>query len=225
MKYKYFAVTLFFVLFAGCSSTYIINNFSTKEKFYDEFNNSFKAEEVKVTLTNDSSLTASDGAIIKDSTLIAYVKLEEKNNRRFALSAIADISYTRDDYQTASILLKNDYKINAESVKIIHDSIYFVELKSLITTINIPIAVVKTASYKNRWKGVFLGSITGLLSGGIIGYLFGKATMPKPSKVQGGEHDESEDVSGLLLGSVAGFISGGFAGYIFGYTINYEFKP
>ncbi|NCQ18149.1 MAG: hypothetical protein GW805_07495 [Ignavibacteria bacterium] len=218
-----FCIASILFIFIGCSSTYKVTNFPSKEKFYEEFNDTFKEKEARVTLVNDSSFMASDGTIIKDSSLVLYIKLVEKNNNGFALSSIADLSYDRDDYQKASILLKNNCRITAENVKIVKDSIYFVELKNIITTTTIPISEVKTTSYTNKWKGLVWGSINGLLSGGIIGYLLGKTAMPKPSKVQGGGHDESEDVSGLLLGSVAGFVSGGCAGYILGYPITYEF--
>jgi len=80
MKKLFLAIAFFVVLFPGCSSTYTVTDFGTKEKFYEEFNNSFKEREVKVTLVNDSSFIVQNGIEINHDTLLSFVNLEEKKN-------------------------------------------------------------------------------------------------------------------------------------------------
>ena len=216
MKSIYFAVTFIFLLFIGCSSTYRVNDFSTKEKFYDDFNNSFKTKEVKVTLINDSSFTANEGAVIKDSTLISYVKVKEKKNMFLARSDLREINFENNDILTASVLLKNGDALRAENVKIIHDSISFVGIKNIIKIDSIPLDKVKTASYKNRWKSIYPGAMMGLLSGGIIGYLWGKTVT--------NDHGENQGSSGFLGGAFVGPFVGAISGFLLGYTNIYEFN-
>jgi len=213
----FLAAVLFLILFSGCSSTYRLNNFHSKEEFYEDFNHSVKSKEVKITLTNDSSFISTDGIVIENDTLSTSSKLEEKKNRRFALLDIAEINYISNEYKSASVLLKNDEELRVENIRIFPDSIHFVEIKSLITINDIPIDKVKKAGYKNRWINIFPGAIAGLLSGGIIGLLRGKAIT--------NSHGESQELMGSLFGASVGLITGGIVGYILGYTINYQFNP
>jgi len=216
MKNIYFAVVLSLLLFAGCSSTYRVNDFSSKEKFYNDFNNSFKTKEVKVTLINDSTFTASEGTIIKDSTLISYVKVEEKKNMFLARSDLREINFENNEINTAAVVLKNGDKLRAENVSVVRDSINFVGIKNLIKIDSIPLGKVKTASYKNRWKSIYPGAMMGLLSGSIIGYLWGKTVT--------NDHGENQGLSGFLGGAFVGPFVGAISGFFLGYTNIYEFN-
>ena len=218
MKSISIATALFLLLFAGCTSTYRVNDFSSKENFYDEFNDSFKAKEVKVTLANDSSFIAQNGVEIKNDTLFSFVNFEAKQNRQLALSDVVDIEFLGKDITSASILLKNADELKAENVRRTTDSIHFVEIKSLITSNTIAqIDKVKTVTFKNRWYGISLWAITGALTGGIIGLLNVKSFSTS--------HWESQELMNFPVGASVGFITGAIAGYIVGYEIHYQFNP
>jgi len=216
MKNVFIEVALVFILFAGCSTTYRVNDFSSKGTFFAEFNDSFKTKDVNVTLSNDSTFITSDCAIIISDTLTLYNIVEGKHYLQIALSNIAEITYSKNDYSKASILLKNGDELKAENVNIVHDSINFVEIKSSIMINNIPIDKVKTASYTSRWKGVFSGMKIGFASGSMIGYLQGKTATDY--------HGETQELSGFLGGAILGIITCGVGGYFIGCPIIYEFN-
>ncbi|MFA6599158.1 MAG: hypothetical protein WCS69_15650 [Ignavibacteriaceae bacterium] len=219
------AVALFQLLFIGCSSTYRVNNFYSKEEFYNDFNNSVKSKEVKVTLINDSSFTASEGAIIKDSTLISYVKVKEKNNMFLALSDLREINFENKDIKTASVLLKNGEVLRAENVKFGRDSIKFVGIKNIIKIDSIPIDKVKTVSYNNVWKSISSFAMIGFVCTPVAGYLIGKTI----TQQAGGhpENRESQELTGFLIGIPAGILTGLITGAVFGpmvgYKVSYQF--
>ena len=72
MKSTYYLIVVFISLvILGCSSTYTIKDFSSKEKFYDDFNNFAKDKNVEVQFVNDSSLTIGNGAIIIRDTWLS----------------------------------------------------------------------------------------------------------------------------------------------------------
>jgi len=168
MKSNYFAVTFIFLFFIGCSSTYRVNDFSSKEKFYNDFNNSFKTKEARITMINDSVLITLAGVEIENDTLYSIVYLKKKQERRLALTYIEDIKYRGNDITSASILSKDGTEFKAEKVKVIHDSVNFIEVKDMrakntITSID----NVRNVSYKNLWLRI----PTGIFGGGMIGLI------------------------------------------------------
>jgi PBP1b-binding outer membrane lipoprotein LpoB len=56
MKNIYGLFFLLALLLMGCSSTYTIKDFPSKERFYEDFNNSVKNKDVSITLMSDSCL-------------------------------------------------------------------------------------------------------------------------------------------------------------------------
>jgi len=220
MKNIYFAVVLSLLLFAGCSSTYRVSDFSSKEKFYNDFNNSFKSKEVKVTLINDSTFTASEGAVVKDSTLISYVKVEEKKNMFLARSDLREINFENNEINTATVMLKNGDKLRAENVSIVHDSINFVELKSLLAKNNIaPINKVKTILYKDRWRRIPLGILAGAPLGAFSGIVFRKLLDTRDEK------GNPDYFIGVIDMAVVGVLAGCIISYLIGFDEIYQFYP
>jgi hypothetical protein len=53
----------------GCSSTYTIKDFSSKDKFYQSFNTSVKDHDMNITFTNDSLFEITGGGNLKQDTL------------------------------------------------------------------------------------------------------------------------------------------------------------
>jgi hypothetical protein len=73
MKNIYMLLFVFLLLIMGCSSTYTVQNFHSKEKFYEDFNNSVKTKEVKVYLNNENSFTVYNGAYFFQDTLFTSI--------------------------------------------------------------------------------------------------------------------------------------------------------
>ena len=68
-KTSYLFILNIFLFLVGCSTTYKVTNYSSEEEFYKDFNNSaYNREDLKITLSNDSSFV-SIGAIIRNDTI------------------------------------------------------------------------------------------------------------------------------------------------------------
>src|ERR1039457_5796741 len=102
MKYINTLLIVSALILMGCSSTYTIQNFSSKEKFYQDFNNSVKERDIKVVLSNDSSFTLMHGAVLENDTLFAFGQYNEKKYMSLALSDLEKINYTGNDYKSAT---------------------------------------------------------------------------------------------------------------------------
>ncbi|MHB8338925.1 MAG: hypothetical protein ACYDEE_16035 [Ignavibacteriaceae bacterium] len=156
MKHFNFFITTFFSLaFIGCSSIYSVKDFSSKEKLYQDFNNSVKDKSINVKFINDSSLTINNGAVIKNDTLYSIGYRLDKNYRKVALSEIKKINYTGTDYKSANLQLKNDEQINAGDINIANDTVEYSVTKKILTQSEVaPLDKLKEASYKNHWLGI-----------------------------------------------------------------------
>ena len=61
--------SLLVLILTGCSSIYTQKDFPSKQKFYEDFNNSVRNKKVIVTLTNDSLINLINAEIKNDSLL------------------------------------------------------------------------------------------------------------------------------------------------------------
>ena len=77
----------------GCSSIYTERYFSSKEKFYKDFNKSAFNKTLKVTLKNDSSFICSNGAEIKYDTLFLPFYKRYNNKNFIPLKNVKQISF------------------------------------------------------------------------------------------------------------------------------------
>jgi len=216
MKYKYIVIVFFVFLFTGCSSTYKVTNFPSKEKFYEEINNVFKGRESKITLTDDSVVTALDGITIKNNCLFVNINSVEKINMKIALADAIELNFDNKNASSGIFFLQNGEKIRAEDIIVEQDSIKFVEVKSVLLPFSIQLDNVKTVNYKNRWKSIFPDAMIGLLSGGLTGYFWGKTDT--------NDHGENQGVPGLIGGAFVGFIAGSITGLSLGFPVTYEFN-
>jgi hypothetical protein len=69
MKIYYAVLFLFSLLITGCSSTYTLRHYSSKDNFYKDFNSSVGSKDLNVILLNDSLVQTKDGGILKNDTL------------------------------------------------------------------------------------------------------------------------------------------------------------
>jgi len=220
MKKIYLVGTFILIFFTGCSSTYKVTDFSSKEKFYEEFNNNFKEREAKVTLVNDSSFIAQNGVEINHDTLLSFVNLEEKKNRRFALSDVADIYFPGSTTTSASVALKNGDKLTGDEVKVTKDSISFVESKRLLVMNALaPTYNIKTISYKDRWRRMPLG----VLAGAPLGFLSGIALV-NIFKIKD-YHGDADYLGTSLQMTMVGLLAGCITSYLIGFDEIYQFNP
>ena len=71
MKLLYLSIPIIFLFLIGCSSTYKATYFTSKEDFHNYFNESVQDRELKITMTDDSSIVTDNGAkIINDSMIL-----------------------------------------------------------------------------------------------------------------------------------------------------------
>jgi hypothetical protein len=192
----------------------------TKDNYYEYFNKSVKDKTVKITLQNDSSFTNLVGIVLENDTLISYGKLEGWKKSKYALSDIAEIKYTSNDFKSASILLRNGDKISGENIITNRDSIFFVYMKTItIRNHIVPIDKVKTVSYKNRWirmpLGLLAGTPLGLLSGIMLGHVF------HTTDEKGNPDVLNISMEMAFLGGIVGIITSS----IIGYDYIYQFNP
>lgn len=223
MKKIYLAATFVFIFFTGCSSTYKVNDFPTKDKFYEDFNETFKEREAKVTLVNDSSFYVDKGVVVKNNLVVCYSTVEDRRPQKFILSDLSSVTFAGKENKSGKIILKSGEEFSGENVLTVRDSINFTEVRRILKIDSFPIDKVKTASYLSSWKGVFPGMKIGFATLTILGYFIGKTI----TQAEGGHGLErsSQEFTGFFLGGTLGLLTGAIVGYIVGYDINYQFTP
>ena len=225
MKIFYLIAILFSLIFISCSSTYRVSDFSSKEKYYQDFNNFARNKNVKVTLINDSSFFFSNGVAIENDTLYSLIEGVNSGNLKLALSDTKEINYTSNDYKSASILLNNGNKYQAEQIKMTQDSITFAFTKKLavmkdVTSIN----NIKIISYKNHWLGVVPGFLGGTALGVVSGLLGLFSSTGNGGGVSGQDNVPNPFGAAPYL-IVSGAIIGSTIGWIAGFNYTYQFNP
>lgn len=65
-----FLLSFFFLsIVTGCSNSYTLKDYPSKERFYSNFNKSVKNETLEITYATDSIINSDEGAFIKNDTL------------------------------------------------------------------------------------------------------------------------------------------------------------
>ena len=219
MKNYYLIIPTFLtIIFIGCSSTYTIKDFPSKEKFYEDYNKFMKDKKVKVTLTNDNSFTILDGSKISNDSIV-YITNTIKKDIIIKQSEIKSLRYyyNNSSIPSAWIFLKDGENINSENVELLPDSSINVLVKSHIYS-SLPLSKVKEIEYKNH----LLGVPPRLLSGSILGLIAGYFVF----SVIHSQNDQATDaISAIPILSALGFLTGSIWGWINGYNYIYQFNP
>lgn len=214
---KIFLLTSAFFL-AGCSSTYTLKNFSSKEKFYEDYNKFMKDKKVTVSLTNNDSFTILDGSKISNDSVV-YITNTIKKEIKIKQSEIKSLKYyyNNSSISSAMILLKDGKEINSENIELLPDSsINVLEISHVYSSL--PISKIKEIRYKNHWLGVPVPT----LSGSLLGFLVGLGVY----RIIVGNNDQSTDaILALPVFSAVGFLTGGIWGWLAGYNYIYQFNP
>ncbi len=217
MKLFYFPIPILFLFLIGCSSTYRVTDYLSKEKFQEDVNSSIKNQNFNV-VTIDSSFNCIKGSKIKDDSLYTIAKIK---GEEVSLKDIEHIKYFGKTYEepSASIWLKNGKELRVENVNILSNS--FLEFTNF-TDEHIPLMDIKQISYINHWKGVLPGGYAGLFIGGCVGSLTGAYILDLKA---GGNHPERDYMTGAAIGAFYGIIAGAIVGYIIGWDNIYQFNP
>jgi len=220
MKIVYLITTILSIILLGCSSTYRVSDFPSKEKFYDNYNKSANDKTIIITLNNDSTYTAFEGSEISNDSLTytSQIKNEQINIKP---AEIKDIKYFGTDMSkiSADILLKNGKKARAENVSLLSDSSITAVISYKVYK-TIPINNIKKVSYKNH----FLGLPQGFL-GGIIGGLFVSYLVYNVAGIGSNQRGNETSFYGGVAITSLGLIGGSVLGWINGYTYTYQFNP
>ena len=183
MKIIDLLILLLSLLIIGCSSTYKISNFPSKDKFYEDFNKFAKDKSVKVTLVNDSSFYVENGAQIKNDTIYSFGQEIITRNKKIPSSDTVEINYTDSNPVSAEILLNDGEKYQANQIEFLGDSIYF-SYDNKIGTINkiSSLDKLKCISYRNHWLGIPFGFLDGLVIGTGAGIIYSKSMSDQAGK-------------------------------------------
>ena len=220
MKIFYILISLSSLLLIGCSSTYKVSNFPSRDKFYEDFNNFAINKTIKISLSNDSTFISNYAEIVND-TLYCKSKKNESISKKIALTDINKIRYSGSYFQQGAILLNNGETIDADDITIDNDTLgysYTYTLDSLIRSISMN--KIKNISYKNHWLGMPVPLITVPLIANSIAFILSQISGLDQKIAQGGSGGS------VLFGATAlGLIAGGIWGWITGYTYTYQFNP
>ena len=221
MKYIFFLIPIIFLFLIGCSSTYKITDYPSKETFYKDINSSIRNRDVKV-VTADSSFTSLKGSQINDGSL-QTVSLVQKS---IPLQEVKNVKYSETAGATPLVYvwLKSGEELKPESIKKLPNSM--IQLTILrINDGSIPIYKIKEISYKTGWPGALTGIPIGFGSGAIVGGILGSAGIIFHINSGGMKDTFDKGQStfvGMVSGALIGIVTGGILGYIIGWEHIYK---
>ncbi len=141
---------------SGCSSTYRISDFSSKENFYSDFNNFARGKNLKVTLKSDSTIICNNGAEIKNDTL--FFPLSESNitDDFMPLNKVKEINYKNHWLGIPSMLITGTL-LGFAAGYILNSSIGVNNLND-------------NQAFYIGWGSTVIGTLIGSVAGYLIGY-------------------------------------------------------
>ncbi len=221
MKSIYYLIVVFFSLvISGCSTTYTIKDFSSKEKFYEDFNNFASSKSLDAELINGTTITVINGYILGDTLYTTGFRIDRKSGE-IALSDIKKIDYTGSDYKSANLLLKNGSQISVEEVNFRNDTLSYTN--SIRQEVAMPLSHIQKVSYKNRWFSTPAGFLSGSIIGAYIGSKF--PSYSYHTSMSTGKQEIDQNINSALYGLGSGVIIGTVIGWLIGYTYTYQFNP
>lgn len=223
VKPTYLILSIFLPIW-GCSSTYRTGDFSSSDKFYQDFNKFAGDKDLKIVLVNDKTIKAFAGSKISGDT-IAIITRIKRQPREIKSSQVLNIIYSHDNTNfqknTATIFLHNGYVLSGENVIIKNDSsINFTEIER--TTKYYPVSKVWEAYYNSNWAGVLPGFLYGSAAGLLVGLA---GIIPIYTHTEGNPRHGSEYnyPAAMAVGLFSGIGMGIIAGWLRGRTYIYKF--
>ena len=225
MKIIYLLSSIFLLILTGCYSTYNVSDFSSRDKFYEDFDKSVNDKAVKVTLSNDSSFFMSNGAAIENDTLYSLGEEFKSGIKKIALSDTKGINYANQSHTNALIILNDGERYQAEQVRGNQDSIEFSFTKTItlkdVTSIN----NVKNISYKNHWLAVIPGFIGGTIFGIMAGLIAIQLTPLTFNTVGNSTYYAGTNYIPAKIALSSCIILGISYAWIKGFNYTYQFNP
>ncbi len=225
MKTIYLLSSVFLLILTGCYSTYNVSDFSSKDKFFEDFNKSVNEKAVKVTLSNDSSFFMNNGAAIENDSLYSPGEEIKSGIKNIALSYIKGINYANQSRTTALIILNDDKRYRAEQILINRDSIEFSYTKVITLKYVTSLNNVRDISYKNRWLGVIPGFIGGSISGLMAGLIAIQLTPPTFNTSGPLVYPTGTSNAPPIIAASSCIILGIAYGWFKGFNYTYQFNP
>ena len=154
MKNTIIILFIFSLFFTGCSSSYSIKGYSSKDRFYRDFNRSADKKDLNITLLNDSLVQITGGGILKHDTLYTSEYI-------FPVNIIKTINYTNTLKSSIFGMLIGEVAIVIASAPIFANNINVFNFATLIKYA----AIVELS-------GCFFGGIAGFYIGWDVTYQF-----------------------------------------------------
>ncbi len=223
-KYRIILAFFSFIL-AGCSSIYSINDFSSREKLYEDFNKFAGNKSMKVTLTNDSTFTAPEGSEISNDSLVMINYEQNTQELHIPYKDIKSINgfYDINSNPTYKIFLHDGEEHDVKEIKYLPDSSVTINVEKIRATRSaIPIKKVRQACYNRNWLGAIPGFFAGIPAGIILGI---STILPIYTDEGSPPHREYNYISAVLISVPVCVLVGITAGWIVGYTYIYKFNP
>ncbi|MGA7721951.1 MAG: hypothetical protein WCA84_12355 [Ignavibacteriaceae bacterium] len=218
MKIFYLLIPVLPLLLIGCSSTYNVADFPSKDKFYADFNKSASDKSLKIIMNNDSTINAGNGALISNDSLLITIPVQKEE--KISRDNIEELIYNSYDPNIINkIILKNGKSITSDRISILPDSsVSFFDYVS--TNESLSLNNVKKISYKNHWLGLPVGLIFGPLIGYGLGISLGEAISQSSFSSA-----SSADKATIYVISSIGFVTVSVLGWVNGWTYTYIFNP
>jgi hypothetical protein len=141
-------------------------------------------------------------------------------NKSVPFNEVKSIDYLSTNFTSpsAEIYLKNGNKFYGKNIEITSDSIVnFIDYSHNFIYYSLPLIKIKEISYKERWKNLSVG----LLSGAGVGLIAGLVVVSSYSDNK--SHPDSYLT--YIFSPIIGAVLGGTIGWIVGYTYVYQFNP
>lgn len=219
---NYYKILLFIIslFIAGCTN-YIVTDFPAKKQFHDKFNILAKDKNIETTFKDRSKLCFPNGGFIRNDSLFLINYFSKDENITLPLAKIKNIIYLgiNSSFQSANILSVDQKHYNAKNIRILNDSINFINVYTIDKSI--PIYNITEITFKNRWQGMYYGLAIGTAVGLLSGYL---GIFP-PYKNVGWDNYFNERVAPKFIKLSIFPVVGIILGYILGYNYTYQFNP
>lgn len=223
---KFFIILpLLSLMLAGCSSIYSINDFSSREKLYEDFNKFAENKSMKVTLTNGSSFTAPEGAKISNDSLIMVNYQRNTQKLRIPYNEIKSINgfYDINSNPSYKVFLHDGEEYDVKEIKYLPDSSLIINVvKTSITRTSVPLNKVREAQYNRNWLGIIPGLFAGIPAGIILGI---STILPFYIDEGSPPHREYDYIDAVVICVPVCILIGSAVGWFVGYTYTYKFNP
>ncbi len=159
---SYFLIVL---LISGCSTHYVRSEGTSKKAFLNNTISDLSGKTIKVTLLNDSTITADEFLQSEDDLILKYPSFSKI--KKIKPTDAANINYQKHtpNNLSAVIELKDGRFIEAYYIKFTTDTIFYLEKET--AQLSVPVDSIKYISCSNKFHGALKGFLLGAGASGI----------------------------------------------------------